>query len=721
VSRPATPPIVVHLTAALRRRLPAWTHDYTRATFADDATAAVVVTIMLIPQSLAYALLAGMPPEAGLYASIAPLVVYAALGTSRALAVGPVAVVSLMTAAAVGEVARQGTADYAAAALVLAFLSGAILLAMGALRLGVLAGFLSHPVVSGFVTASGILIAAGQVKHLLGVPAHGETLLAIVADLWRHLGAANLATVAIGVLSLAALIFARVRLKPVLRVRGWSDGRAVLAQRAAPIAIVAAATFVTWLFAMQTIGVQIVGAIPPGLPPLTVPPFDPGLWQALFVPALLIAIVGFVESVSVARTLAARRRERIDPDRELVALGGANVAAAMTGGFPVTGGFARSVVNLDSGAATPAAGALTAVGILLATLLLTPLLHHLPVATLAATIIVAVATLVDLGAVARTWAYARQDGAAMAATIVATLTAGVEIGVVVGVATSIGLHLWRTSRPHCAVVGLVPGTEHFRNVERHAVLTAPALLTLRVDESLYFPNARFLEDRIAALVAERPAVRDLVLMCPAVNHIDASALESLETINRNLRDAGVTFHLSEIKGPVMDRLKRSHLLDDLTGQVFLSQFDALRALAPEVARHGVREKAREGVPAGAGRGAGALARAVGQDQSGTHERAPTTPEAVMSVETTMREKLMVGLEPTRLDIVNESELHAGHRGSPGTGESHFRVLVVSPAFRGKSRIERHRMVNALLAEEVGRRVHALALTTATPEEHAASA
>jgi SulP family sulfate permease len=304
----------------------------------------------------------------------------------------------------------------------------------------------------------------------------------------------------------------------------------------------------------------------------------------LALPALLISVVGFVESVSVGQTLAAKRRQRIEPDQELVALGASNVSAALTGGFPVTGGFARSVVNFDAGAQTPAAGVFTAVGLLLASLLLTPALYYLPQATLSATIIVAVLSLVDLGILRRTWAYSRTDFVAVLSTLLATLAAGVELGLVVGVGVSLALFLYRTSRPHIAEVGLVPGTEHFRNVLRHAVQTSPQLVTLRMDESLYFANARALEDRVNDAVAEHPELVHLVLQCSGINDIDASALESLEAIEKRLRDAGIALHLSEVKGPVMDRLKKTHFLESLSGQVFLTQFQAVRTLTPNVAQ-----------------------------------------------------------------------------------------------------------------------------------------
>ncbi len=348
--------------------------------------------------------------------------------------------------------------------------------------------------------------------------------------------------------------------------------------KAGPVAAIAVTTGLTWALGWQAQGLKIVGSIPQGLPPLTLPSWDPALWRELAVPALLISVVGFVESVSVGQTLAAKRRQRIEPNQELVALGASNLSAAFTGGLPVTGGFSRSVVNFDAGAQTPAAGVYTALGILLATLVLTPALYYLPQATLAATIIVAVLSLVDFGILRRTWAYSKPDFIAVAATLVATLSLGVETGLVVGVAVSLALYLFRTSRPHIATVGLVPGTEHFRNVLRHDVRVDPAILSLRVDESLYFANARALEDCINDAVSGRPALRHVVLQCSAINNIDASALESLEAIERRLKDAGVALHLSEVKGPVMDRLKLTDFLRHLSGKVYLTHFQAVSEL-----------------------------------------------------------------------------------------------------------------------------------------------
>lgn len=566
--------------ANLRKYLPIldWGRSYTRATFSGDLIAALIVTIMLVPQSLAYALLAGLPPEAGLYASIAPIILYAIFGTSRALAVGPVAVISLLTAATLGNVVEQLGVGYAVAALTLAFLSGLILLAMGLFRLGFLANFLSHPVIAGFITASGIIIAASQLKHILGVDASGHNLFQLLLSLVRNLDAINWITFGLGAGATAFLFWVRKGMKPLLKSIGVSPRMADVATKAGPVAAVVVTTALVWGLGLADQGVRIVGDVPQSLPPLTMPDLSFDVVSALMVPALLISVIGFVESVSVAQTLAAKKRQRIKPDQELIGLGAANLGAAFTGGFPVTGGFSRSVVNFDAGAETPAAGAFTAIGLAIAALALTPLIYFLPQATLAATIIVAVLGLVDFGILKRSWSYSKADFFAVAATILLTLGMGVEVGVTAGVVLSIFLHLYKTTKPHIAEVGLVPGTQHFRNINRHQVETLDHVLTFRIDESLYFANARFLEDYIYDRVAGQTSLKHVILMCSAVNEVDLSALESLEAINERLGAMDMQLHLSEVKGPVMDRLQREHFMGDLTGRVFLSQYDAFQAL-----------------------------------------------------------------------------------------------------------------------------------------------
>jgi SulP family sulfate permease len=401
----------------------------------------------------------------------------------------------------------------------------------------------------------------------------------------------------IGVASVAFLLWARRGLKPLLLGVGLGDRAADILSKVAPAMVIVATTVAVWGFDLKSHRVAILGTVPGGLPAIALPAVDVGLWTKLLVPSLLICIVGYVESISVALTLAAKRRQRVDPDQELIALGAADLGSAVSGGFPVTGALSRSSVNFEAGAQTPAAGAFTAVGVGIATLFLTPLLFFLPKAALAAIIIVAVLSLVDLGAVRRTWDYSRTDFAAMIGTIVMTWLEGVETGLVVGVGVSVLVHLYKTSRPHVAVVGQIPGTTSFRNVARHAVVTDPEILSLRVDESLYFPNARFLEDLVNDAVAANPQVRHLILECPGVNTIDVSALESLEAINHRLADGNITLHLSEVKGPVMDQLQRSHFLQELKGRVHLSHFDAVSSIKPELARD--TRAAPRAVPEGA--------------------------------------------------------------------------------------------------------------------------
>ena len=533
--------------------VPPWLAGYRRAQLGGDLAAGLIVTVLLIPQSLAYAMLAGLPPQMGLYASILPLVAYAAFGTSMALAVGPVAVVSLMTASAITPLAAPGSAEYASLAVLLAALSGLMLVAFSLARLGFIARFLSQPVVGGFIAGSAILIAFGQLKPLLGIPRISA------------IGEANLATAAIGIGTVAFLLAARA----------FVPG---LAGKLAPMAaIVAGVGLSAWLGLHERAGVGVVGEVPGGLPAFTLPVPGWGELSQLWLPALLISLVGFVESISVAHAL--RKEERLVADRELAGLGAANLASAFSGGFPVTGGFARSVVNAAAGARTPLAGVISAVlmaGVLAGA---TGWLRELPHAVLAATIVVAVSSLVDWEALRDTWRYDRLDGIAFAATAAGVLALGVEQGVLAGVAISLAAMVWRGSRPHIAVVGRVPGTEHFRNVERHAVQTQPGLLAVRIDESLFFGNAAAVEEALERLVAAYPGTRRLLLILSAVNHIDATALASLEELERSLERRGIELSLAEVKGPVMDRLARTPLGERLRPRTFLSTHRAFEAFA----------------------------------------------------------------------------------------------------------------------------------------------
>lgn len=561
--------------------LPEWLRHYQRAWFAGDLTAGIIVTVMLIPQSLAYALLAGLPPEVGLYASILPIIAYALFGSSMTLAVGPVAVASLMTASALQPLAAAGSAAYVVLAMQLSLLSGVMLLAFGALRLGFLAYFLSHPVISGFITGSAVLIAVGQLKHILGVKVAGSHVLQVLHGLATALPQTRPVTLAIGLASLLFLWAARRWMARALQNIGLGARAADLLAKLAPMLAVVASTAVVGLLRLdQSAGVSVVGAVPQGLPQLSLP--VPGMVTLgqLWLPALLISLVGFVESVSVAQSLALKRQQRIQPNRELLGLGAANMASALSGGYPVTGGFARSVVNFAAGAQTPLAGVISAVLMAVVIAALTGWFFYLPHAVLAATIIVAVTSLIDLQTLRHTWHYDRADALALLATAAGVVLLGVEAGILLGVALSLGTIVWRNTHPHIAVVGRLPGTQHFRNVERYAVQTVPGLLAVRVDESLFFANATVVEDRIEALLARDATVRRVVLICSAINQIDATALGVLTQMQRNLAERGIEFTLAEVKGPVMDRLRGTELGQRLQGKVFLSTHDAFMQPVP---------------------------------------------------------------------------------------------------------------------------------------------
>jgi sulfate permease, SulP family len=566
-----------------------WGPAYSRQTLVNDLVVALIVSIMLIPQSLAYAQLAGLPPEVGLYASMAPLILYAIFGTSRSLSVGPVAVTSLMTLAAVAPIAAQGTPQYLGAAMALALLTGLILLVLGFLKLGFLSNFMSFPVMSGLGTAVGIQIAAGQLTPVLGIPASGGTFLAQIISLVKNCDQINLYTAAIGVPAFIFLLLVRKNLATLLTRAGMGKGLSGILAKMGPVFAIIITILAVQGFGLDKQGVKIVGAVPAGLPGIALPPFDLALWSQLVTPALLIAIIGYVASISVAQTLAAKKRQHVDPDQELIALGAANIGASMSGGFPVAGGFSRSIVNFEAGAETPAAGAYTAVGIALVALFLTPLLYFLPSATLGATILVAVLSMVNFKVVVKTFAYSPTDAIAMAMTIILTLTLGVIFGLIAGIGISLMMYLYRTSRPHTAIVGQVPGTQHFRNIDRHDVVTTSRIVSMRIDESLYFPNARFLESRVNEIVASNPEVKHFILNCSAVNAIDASGLESLKAINQRLKDGGIAFHLSEVNGPIMDRLKKTAFAQELKDRIHFTQYDAVYSIYPDLAKRTMEE------------------------------------------------------------------------------------------------------------------------------------
>ncbi|MBW4496636.1 MAG: solute carrier family 26 protein [Oscillatoria princeps RMCB-10] len=558
-----------------------WGLHYRREYLLGDVTAGIIVASLLIPQGMAYAMLAGLPPQVGLYASILPQLVYAFLGTSRMLSVAPVAVDSLMVAAAVSALAKENTPEYLGLALTLAFLVGALELIIGVCRLGFLVNFLSQSVISGFISAAAILIGFSQVKHLFGLKIpQTESFLQLVSYLGENIGTANWITVSLGVASLALLLYFNKGLSRHLKNFGLQDAATVPITKSGPLIAVTGSTLIVWLFQLDKIaGVKVVGEIPQGLPALTAPIFDLNTVQSLLPAALAISFVGFMEAFAVGQFLASKKRQKIDANQELIALGAANASAALTGGYPITGGLSRSVVNFSAGANTGLASIITASVIAVTLMFLTPLFYFLPQTSLAAVILVAVANLLDFATLKRLWAYERADAFAWCAAFVAVLATSVEKGIVIGAAISLALHLWRTSKPHIAIVGRVGETEHFRNVMRHEVKTCPHVLAIRVDESLYFVNAKYLQDYVLKAAANSPQVKHLVLVCSAVNMIDGSALETLQSLRADLKTMGVEFYMSEVKGPVLDKLEKVGFVAALGSErIFLSTDQAMRKL-----------------------------------------------------------------------------------------------------------------------------------------------
>lgn len=564
-----------------------WLSGYNRSTLVGDGIAAVIVTVLLVPQCLAYAMLAGLPPIYGVYASIFPLIAYALFGSSRFISVGPTAVISLMTAAAISAL-PEGERIIGAA--VLAIFSGIILIVMGLLKGGLLMNFVSRSVVNAYITGAALLIMMSQIKHILGVEASGTTFYEMSKSLLPNMTKAQPVALAVGGICVILFWLTRSYLAYGLVRAGFRSKKAKLIARAFPILILAGSILASYFAQLpQKYGLNIVGEIPTGLPRITLPIADGASiiegylnwFQLLWLPALVLGLVAFVDSMSTAQTLASRSRSRIDADKEMLAMGASNFIAGMSAGYPVNGSMSRSVVNYSAGAQTPISGIFVAVFMAISALFLTPLLKYLPRATLAALIIAACISLFDFKEIWRTFKYSRSDGLTALATFLGVLLFGVQWGVLIGVVLAMSLHIGSTLRPNMALVGRFPGTEHYRNADRFNVETFEEVKTLRIDESLYYANARYLEDKVARIVRDNPKMRDLILMCPAVNRIDASALASLEAINERLRSAEIGLHFSELHTYIKVRLEGTELLQKLNGQIYLSQNEAMEALEPE--------------------------------------------------------------------------------------------------------------------------------------------
>ncbi|MCA9668596.1 MAG: solute carrier family 26 protein [Myxococcales bacterium] len=535
----------------LQRVLPAarWLRSYRREDLGGDISAGLTTAVMLIPQGMAYAMLAGLPPIVGLYASVLPLAVYALFGSSRQLAVGPVAMVSMLVLASAGAIAEPGSAQFISYAVMLALMVGVLQLAMGVLRLGFLTNFLSHPVVSGFTSAAALIIFFSQLKHLLGVPvARSHHVNVIAAAVVSQLANVSVPTLIIGVLTIVALV--------ALKRYAPRAPRALI--------VVVLGTVAVWLLGLADKGVAIVGTVPAGLPSLSLPPLDWAAMRKLAPIAITITLVGFMESISVAKAVARRHGYEVDANQELVGLGLANLAASLTGAYPVAGGFGRSAVNDQAGANTPLASLITAAVMGVSLLLFTPLFYYLPKAVLAAIIMVAVAGLVDLSEVKHLWRVKRSDLVLLLLTFGATLTLGIEEGIAVGVGASLLWFVVRTTRPHTAVLGQLPGKEIYRNVANFSeARPVPGALIVRVDAQFYFGNVTFLKATLSKLEAKVPRLRSVILDASSINQLDSSAATALCEIATDYRARGVRLMFANVKHPVREVMRRTGLVDRL--------------------------------------------------------------------------------------------------------------------------------------------------------------
>jgi SulP family sulfate permease len=520
---------------------------YTASALQADLSAGLTVAVMLIPQAMAYALLAGLPPVIGLYSATAPLIVYALFASSRQLAVGPVAIVSLLSLSGVSQLAEVGSGDFIAYSILLALLVGVIQTLLGLVRAGVIVNFLSHSVISGFTSAAALIIGLSQLRHLFGLrlPSAHSTL----EQLWlivSNLDSTHLSTLVIGVASIALLVAAR----------------RVSKRFPAPILVVAAGAALVYGLGLHNAGVSIVGDIPRGLPRLSLPPVDLAVVLRLLPVALTIALVGFMESFAVAQSIASREKYKLSANQELIALGIANLASALFGGYAVTGGFSRTAVNYQAGAKTQLAALVTVLVLIITLLFLTPLFYYLPNAVLAAIVLVAVSSLID-------WRYPRAlfrikpiDGWTAVVTFAATLLLDVELGILVGVIFSLAVFIWRSAHPHIAELGYLAEQGIYRNVRRYPQAQRyQDIAILRVDAALYFANMAYLERYLNTLIAEREGLKQIVLDFSAINDIDAVALETLEALMHAYAHQGIRVLVCGMKGPVRDVVYRAGWFD----------------------------------------------------------------------------------------------------------------------------------------------------------------
>lgn len=547
-----------------------WLKTYQFTHFKPDVVAALIVLAMLVPQGMAYAMLAGLPPVMGIYASILPMIIYAFTGSSTTLSIGPVAIISMMVFSALHPLFAIGSTAYIEAACLLTVMVGIISLILGLFRFGFLIQLISHPVIQSFIIASALLIALGQFKFLLDIPLQTNNIPEFIGSLVNNFHHISFPSVVLGLAAIAILVF----------LPKWVQSDFL--NKIIPLLLVLSSIIVVYVFSLDQHGLKTVGIIPTGLPSFHFPTWNLDLVQKLLPSAFMIAMISFVESLAIAQATALQKRDDLNSNQELIALGLANIAAGINTGFAVSGSLSRTVVNTDAGAKTPMSGVMSSLLMIAVSLYFTSFFQNLPLTILAATIFVSIWKLVTFLPFFETWKYSKADGLAMWATFFGVTCIDISTGLVIGIILTFILLLWRISRPHIAVIGLVEGTQHFRNVSRYDVLTAETITSFRIDENLNFLNAHVLKGYIITELSHNPQIQHVVINCSSISNIDLSAVEMLEELNGELLQLGIQLHLSEVKSPVMDRLNSSRLINMLSGKIFLSHYQAIQTLSPEI-------------------------------------------------------------------------------------------------------------------------------------------
>ena len=547
-----------------------WLKTYHPTHFKADVVAALIVLAMLVPQGMAYAMLAGLPPVMGIYASILPMIIYAFTGSSTTLSIGPVAIISMMVFSALQPLFAVGSTAYIEAACLLAIMVGIISLILGLFRFGFLIQLISHPVIKSFIIASALLIALGQFKFLLDIPLQTNNIPEFIGSLVNNFHRISFLSVGVSLAAITILVF----------LPKWV--RSDFLNKTIPLLLVLSSIIVVYAFSLDQHGLKTVGIIPTGLPSFHFPTWNFDLVQKLLPSAFIIAMISFVESLAIAQATALQKRDDLNSNQELIALGLANIAAGINMGFAVSGSLSRTVVNSDAGAKTPMSGVMSSLLMIAVSLYFTSFFQNLPLTILAATIFVSIWKLVSFLPFFETWKYSKADGLAMWATFLGVTCIDISTGLVIGIILTFILLLWRISRPHIAVIGLVEGTQHFRNVSRYDVLTTETIASFRIDENLNFLNAHVLKGYIITELSHNPQIQHVVINCSSISNIDLSAVEMLEELNGELLQLGIQLHLSEVKSPVMDRLNSSRLINMLSGKIFLSHYQAIQTLSPEI-------------------------------------------------------------------------------------------------------------------------------------------